>query len=136
MLYKFEPIKRQKLFDFLFQNGKRFSEGALRAVVYPSDVKVQSTKFTIFYAVYVPKKQVRKAVVRNRIKRLLRVALRKVATDDYPDSFWIVKYVWLGWNSAPNRPCEISLGDVYPSVKNVMSQALNFFLINHTLDRK
>lgn len=136
MQYKFEPIKRKKLFDFLFANGKRFSLGSLRAVIYPLHWKEQPSKATINYAVYVPKKNARKAVVRNRIKRLLRVALRKVATEDLPERFWVIQYIWLGWLTAPSRPCEISLWDVYPSVKNILSKAVDYFSIDHSQAEK
>lgn len=132
MQYKFEPIKRKKLFEYLFQNGKRFSSGSLRIVAYPSNLKETPLLFTINYAVYVPKKQARKAVVRNRIKRLLRVALRKVVSEDLPERFWVIQYLWLGWWSAPMRPCEISLWDVYPVVKNVLSQAVDYFSLQNS----
>ncbi|MGQ9819261.1 MAG: ribonuclease P protein component [Candidatus Kapaibacteriales bacterium] len=131
MQYKFEPIKRKKLFEFLFQNGERFSSGSLRTVIYPSHLKEPPTAFTVYYAVYVPKKQARKSVVRNRIKRLLRVALRKVVADDLSERFWVIQYIWLGWWTAPLRPCEISLWDVYPVVREVLSQAVNKYSIEN-----
>jgi len=71
-LGKEERLKRQRLIDELFSGGKRLS-------VPPISVSYQFQKgdsTTLLAGVGAPKKNFKKAVDRNRIKRLLREAYR------------------------------------------------------------
>ncbi|MCX7909832.1 MAG: ribonuclease P protein component [Ignavibacteria bacterium] len=133
MKYKLETIKRQKDFDYLFANGKRFSEGNLRLVVLPkSENEIENEPNKIFYAVQVSKKATKKAVVRNRIKRLLRESLRFIAKSQMSNMLSIFKYIFLGWVAAPQRACDIHLNDVLPSVQKAISVAYFFFVSQGT----
>lgn len=129
MNYQIESIKRKKEFDYLFSKGKRFSEGNLRLVVLPKNSEeLEKEPFKLFYAVQVSKKATKKAVVRNRIKRLLRESLRFLAKNTMNDKLYIFKYIFLGWVFAPQRPCEIHLKDVLPSVEKALSDAYQLFI--------
>ncbi|MEO1011293.1 MAG: ribonuclease P protein component [Bacteroidota bacterium] len=70
---KEERLKRKKLWDALFKRGKSVISYPIKLIylstALPQDVKIQT-------AVAVPKRNFRKAVQRNRIKRLLREAYR------------------------------------------------------------
>lgn len=128
MIYKLEPIKKKRVFEFLFENGKWFKEGNLKAIVYPREsFEFGYGTVKIFYAVSVSKKVAKRAVVRNRIKRLLRESLRKASKIDMEDSFGRFQYVFLNWTQAPNRASEIRLADVYPTVKNLLVDACKYF---------
>ena len=63
-----DKLKKQSDFDKIFRNGKRVFTKSLTFLYIPSDV----TKIG-----YCVSKKHGKAVVRNRIKRLLRAAVRK-----------------------------------------------------------
>ncbi|MGB9771772.1 MAG: ribonuclease P protein component [Candidatus Kapaibacteriota bacterium] len=124
MNYKLETIKRKKVFELLFANGKRFSIGSLRLVVLPrgrGEPEAELNK--IFYAVQVSKKATKKAVVRNRIKRLLRESLRYLARSGMKEKLHSFKYIFLGWVDAPQRACEISLKDILPIVEKGLTVA-------------
>jgi len=126
--YKLETIKRKKEFEFLFENGKRFSQGNLRLVVFPkSEEEINAEPYKIYYAVHVSKKTSKKSVVRNRIKRLLRESLRFLARNNMNDKLHIFKYIFLGWIQAPQRACEIRLKDVLPHVELGLTSAVNYF---------
>lgn len=129
MKYKLESIKRKKEFEFLFEFGKRISDGSLRTVVLQkNEYELQTQPEKVFYAVFVSKKTSKKAVVRNKIKRLLRESLRLLAKNDMNDRLKIFKYIFLNWISAPQRPCEIHLKDVIPSVQKALSKAYFLFV--------
>jgi len=116
------------VFDFLFEKGKWFKEGNLKAIVYPREpYEVEEGTIKIYYAVNVSKKISKKSVVRNRIKRLLRESLRKIAKIDMEDSFGRFQYIFLNWLQSPNRPCEIRLADVYPTVRKLLLNACDYF---------
>lgn len=69
-----EKLKSKKLIDILFQEGKSLKAYPLKLVYLP----ITNPEITRFKTgVSVPKKLVKTAVGRNRIKRLMREAFRK-----------------------------------------------------------
>jgi RNase P protein component len=97
----------------------------------PARITVASTKWDgfsqiIHVAVIVGKRSCPKAVVRVRIRRLLRIAVRDVITE-HQDLFRksAINSVVVAWRSAPALPSLIHLGDVEPYVKDAMLQSLN-----------
>ncbi|MDX1313971.1 MAG: ribonuclease P protein component [Eudoraea sp.] len=70
---KNERLKSKKLIELVFQDGKNLKQFPLKLIYLkadlPEDVKCQ-------VAMAVPKKRIRQAVKRNRIKRLMREAYR------------------------------------------------------------
>lgn len=71
---KEEKLKSKKLIDTLFQEGKSLKTYPLKLVYFPI-TNPQITRFKT--GVSVPKKLIKTAVGRNRIKRLMREAFRK-----------------------------------------------------------
>jgi len=64
----------KKIIDKLFKNGKHFTEGCLKTIyIYNSNPETTGAKVLIA----APRKLFRNAVVRNRIKRLVREAYRR-----------------------------------------------------------
>lgn len=124
MKFNLESIKRKKEFEYLFSNGIRISNDKLRAIVlFKSPTELNLEPCRILYAVYVSKKATKKSVVRNRIKRLLRESLRLLARNVMKEEICAFKYLYLNWTSAPARPCEISLKDVFPVVQRTIVKA-------------
>jgi len=71
---KDEKLKSKKLIDILFQEGKSVKKYPLKLIYLP----ITNPEITHFKTgVSVPKKLVKTAVGRNRIKRLMREAFRK-----------------------------------------------------------
>ncbi len=71
MLKKENRLKKQKDFENVFQNGKSFKEGGLYF-----KIKENNLGFPRFGFV-VSKKNFPKAIERNKIKRILREAIKK-----------------------------------------------------------
>ncbi len=131
MKFRLESIKRKKEFEYLFANGIRISYDKLRAIIlFKSKAELDNEPRKIFYAVFVSKKATKKSVVRNRIKRLLRESLRLLARTEMVEKINVIKYLYLNWTSAPKRPCEIRLHDVFPLVHCIIEKAYNNFWQN------
>ncbi len=84
---KDEKLKSKKLIDILFQEGKSVKKYPLKLIYLPI-TNPEITKFKT--GVSVPKKLVKTAVGRNRIKRLMREAFRKnkyLVTSDFPQPY-------------------------------------------------
>ncbi len=69
-----ERLKSKKLIGKLYEEGKSIKVFPLRMVYVPAK---QDLKFPVQVGVSVPKRNFKKAVDRNRIKRLLREVYRK-----------------------------------------------------------
>lgn len=72
-LKKDERIRGSKQIEYLFVNGRSFVSYPLR-VVFIEQPRVTSSQVSIF--VSVPKKKIKSAVARNRIRRLIHEAYR------------------------------------------------------------
>lgn len=101
-------IKKQKRFQEVFTNGKKFSTSKLFVVI---DDKSSSEVNTIEYAVIVSKKISKRAVVRNRVKRLLRECLRYYIHLLIDDKMQI-KSILLFWRTPVKHAKMIRLSDV------------------------
>ncbi|MDR1782793.1 MAG: ribonuclease P protein component [Dysgonamonadaceae bacterium] len=70
---KAERISLRKEIESLFENGKHFNEFPLH-IIYCTDPEIKSAAVSALISV--PKKRFKKAVDRNRIKRLIRESYR------------------------------------------------------------
>jgi len=131
--YKLKTLKGKTNFDVLFKNAFKFFEKDAAIFVSYKDLNesVGLTPITepieIHYAVTARKRKVRKAVMRNRIKRLLRESLRQIF-DDYSTKNKITKLgeFVIVWNSAPVRPGMIKLSDVLPVAQKLIERAESY----------
>ncbi|MET2986568.1 ribonuclease P protein component [Aureibaculum conchae] len=73
-LKKEEKLKNKRLIETLFEEGKSLSKFPLRLVYLQME---HSSNYPIQVAFSAPKRKFKKAVDRNRIKRLMREAYRK-----------------------------------------------------------
>lgn len=134
-MIEIKPIKGFNSFSLVFKTGKKFYDKELMAVFVqvPSEsddalFKNCSDESTFYYGVTAGKKFIKKAVVRNRIKRLLRVSIRKIFFERYimlenPP----FKYAVFSWRHAQTHPALISLNDVLPSVENIFNSADSYY---------
>ena len=127
--YTLQSIKGKKDFDFVFKNAKKFFEkDAAAFVCYKSgDILAQDVGndiITINYAVTVRKKMAKKAVVRNRIKRLLRVCFRQIFDEIAGKELKSgVSHIVLVWQNAPKHPGLINLDVCMPVVSKLINRA-------------
>jgi ribonuclease P protein component len=75
-LGKNERLKSRKLIEQLFSEGKNFSSFPFRIYYLVGPLTIHNSQFTIQFGAGVSTKNFKKAVDRNRIKRLTREAYR------------------------------------------------------------
>lgn len=128
-----KPIKGFNSFSPVYQSGKKFYDKELTAVFitdlrYHGLVRNCNDLNTFYYGVSAGKKYIKKAVVRNRVKRLLRESIRKIFYErfhNFDNTPFL--YAVFSWRKAPQHPALINLDDVYPSVENVFNSAEKYF---------
>ncbi|MBS1573075.1 MAG: ribonuclease P protein component [Bacteroidetes bacterium] len=103
---KKEKLKQKNELNSVFQNGKWKTHKDLRVVFLKNDIDAANAKF----GVSVSKKFFKKAVDRNRIKRLLRECYRLNKTT-YHDSFGKGTLAMLFWVSKdlPKQYSEVEI---------------------------
>ncbi len=136
MEFKLNTIKGKKAFSYVFENGKKFFEENSMAVFYfaANDLgrAVSLDCLDITYSVSVPKKSAKKAVVRNRIKRLMRESIRHFFLEYNHSKFPChTLTVALVWRNAPKHPMLIGLNDVSPEIYRLLSRGLDFYRKNN-----
>ncbi len=140
----FKPIKGFKSFSKIFQAGKKFydNDAVLSVCFRPCTVfedlvkNDESDAQKLYYGVTISKKKAKKAVVRNRIKRLLRVSIIKTVSDyTGEDTICPFEYVIVSWKKAPSHPKLIHLNDVQPVVKRILRKANDYYLSNLQEDK-
>lgn len=110
------PLKGYRSFDKVFEYGFRIKSFNAFGVFIPANDNNNS----VFFGISVPKRNAKKAVVRNRIKRLLRESLKKTDEEIIKrfDSFVIV------WTNCPKHPKLIGLAEVEKEVKKLIDLAI------------
>ncbi len=127
-MIQLKSIKGFGSFNQIYQIGKKFyANSASAVVVFKHDICNES--HIIFYGVAVSKKIAKKAVIRNRIKRLLRESLRIIVKEDYSNTFACIDKIILTYHAAPTHQQLINLQEILPVIKNILEQA-NFYYSN------
>jgi hypothetical protein len=103
--------------------------------VYFRTAAIAADRSAVRLGVTISKRNARRAVMRNRIKRLLREAFRR-SIDNYSiDGFCPFESVILSWKKPPEHPKLIRLADVESEVAEALGKAFDFYL-NKFLQRK
>lgn len=119
-----KPLKGNNAFRRAVKCGRHFSAGPARASV--ASTNKDGAGSIVNVGVIVGKRNCPKAVVRVRIRRLLRIAVREVITK-HQDRFRrsAISTVVVAWRSGPTVPSMIHLADVEPYIEAAMIQSLN-----------
>lgn len=125
-----KPLKGYDIFSEVYNKGRSFSSGpAFAKIVFTSsDNHEQELRFGVSMA----KKKAKKAVVRNRVRRILRESIRHChkkyfnEEDRCPFSEIIIF-----WTRSHKKPSEISLWDVLPHVEAIFEKAIKFYNRKH-----
>lgn len=124
-----KPIKGKLLFDGIFRRSKKIANKTIAAYIVfdgkQERKRRNSSKIkTLNYAIMVKKRYVKKAVTRNRIKRLCRVATREIFAE-MPDEKLLssIKYIVLTWGKIVDKTKDISLDEVKSALSEIMTNA-------------
>ena len=90
---RYERLKSRKLIEHLFREGKAMHVPPLRVIYLPCE---QLHYHQVLFAV--SKKKVRRAVMRNKLKRRIREAYRlhKYLLSKAPPPYFLIGYVYIG----------------------------------------
>jgi ribonuclease P protein component len=126
------PLKGFNSFKYVYKQSRKFySVPILIAICFkPCDFKLKRLEpnpNTIYFGVTAPKKIYKKAVVRNRIKRLLRISLKnslKIIENKIDISrIQAIIITWKG--DKVNCPKEINLRTVQTNLLDTLAQMFN-----------
>lgn len=116
--YKLVPVKGYESFSEIYSNAKKYyTKKASAAVIFRNEDEANDG--IINFGVTISKRVAGKAVLRNRIKRLLRESFRLIAKEEVFELSEI-KQIILLWRIKPISVRHITLNDVYPEVKKLL----------------
>lgn len=132
--FKIKSIKGFNCFSLLFQVGEKFKNyPALASVCYNIEKaglnelwlkRYLEQTDTLFIGVAVSKRTCKKAVNRNRIKRLLRESIRLSVNQIIAKGESInFSTLIISWKEAIQKPSEINLHRVLPFVEDIINKA-------------
>jgi ribonuclease P protein component len=135
--YILTSIKNEDVFKDIFRASARFRSGALQSLIrFPkfgltplsidSDTETTPTIPTLEFGIVVRKKIIRKAVLRNRVKRLLRESLRKIAQST-PELLANITMIVMTWNVAPESIKAISQSETELHLRATLADAQRFY---------
>lgn len=117
-----QPLKGHGAFERILKTGRRTSGGPLSLTLGVGSIETD----TMYVGVSVPRRNVSSAVIRNRIKRLLRVAIHQtVQQHDVRCRMRGVNAIVAIWRSAPPHASQIRLRDIAPTVDTTFRRALD-----------
>lgn len=126
-----KPVKGFGAFDRIFKAGKKIGNGSALIVLsreIPDYKNIDINKNVIYFGVSISKKNAKKAVVRNKVKRLLRVSLKNYFDKLLYGAGFNLKYIIIVWKKAPKHPSLLSLEDVYPVVESMLNKYFSSFV--------
>lgn len=114
------PLKGHNAFRNVMDEGvKMKTKDALGCFLFTNQ---KTSEHIIKFGVTVSKRNAKKAVVRNRIRRLLRESLIRISKQSPEMLSNIDKFVII-WKTAPSHPGMIKLKDIEPTVKLLFEKA-------------
>lgn len=128
-----KPLKGYNSFTKVFKAGKKIKTVNALGVFCKNectDLEIESNESTLIFGVTVSKKIAPKAVMRNRVKRLLRESIRKFFRnkDQKPEYNVLV----ISWRYIPEHSKLLHLSEVFPQVEQLLLKAENLYKKENT----
>ena len=128
---KLQPLKGKTAIAELYKSGKRFHTHSATAFVQYSEYPNDNKSHILNHVVTISKRCAKKAVVRNRIKRLLRVSLNKmIDRNNTMNALSLVDSILISWKNAPKHPMLINLSDVIPVLDDLIRKIGSVKILN------
>lgn len=127
---KCSPLRGRNKFSGIFRKSKKITADNLYAlaVLNFKTEETDSSSAEIFFAVNVRKKIVKHAVCRNRIRRLVRCAVREAVKEEHESSFLQhVQYLPFFWTAPLEKPTLLSLDEVKKDVEEILHKLEAFY---------
>lgn len=116
--YNLVPLKGWKAFDKVFKQGKISGSKKITVAITRSDTDM------LQFGVGVSKKICKKAVIRNRIKRLIRESLRQINKEKgLPLE---LEKIIIFWKDIPESAHKIKLNDVKNEIIKILERSPKF----------
>jgi len=126
-----KSLKGYNAFSKVIVNGKKIKVDDLTSFFIYNDNKLNFLKSSnhdlIYIGVTSSKRGNKKAVLRNRIKRLLRVAVSEFITKDVV-KYKIIKYAVFMYNKKIPYSNFVKLSDIEPLVERALNKAVEYKL--------
>jgi ribonuclease P protein component len=125
--YQLVSLKGKINFSNAYSNGLKFHEKNTLAFIairknMPEKPAKKREPFIISYAVVIGKRASKKAVVRNRVKRLMRVSIKQsIAELQKTFNIEMIESMIFIRKKAPNHPMLINLDQVKPEVISILN---------------
>ena len=117
-----QAIKGKSKFDELFKSSIKIKNKDCLALIKTESTQNENNPNAnriIFYAVAISKKTAKKAVIRNRIKRLIRESFRQLLMEE-SNLFSNISNIIVIWRWAPTHSNLIGLKEVKQSVRSIL----------------
>jgi len=128
----YSPLKGFNSFKKAYEIAKKYRFDNLFIAVCnkPTDLLIKGklpSPHKIYVGISVPKKTFKKAVVRNRIKRLIRVSMRNfIKNNQNNSSLSEIQVILISWNGPQiTNSRQIKLQDVEPIINKSLNMILN-----------
>lgn len=134
------PLKGFNSFNTIFKNGISFYNENTLLIICNKSCNISLKQLTnssnnILYGVSVPKKKFKKAVVRNRLKRLIRISIKHSLEELNKiyvlSDLQVIIIIWRG--QTVNAPNQVKLKDVEPYIYNALK---NYLKKNQNINEK
>ena len=135
---KLKPLKGFDSFSDVYKSGRKFSNktllGSFKAKAKDDNVKPIET---LYFGVSIGKKIAKRAVVRNRVKRLMRESIRQLIPKHLKENESCpIEFMVFSWRQKVEKPGMICLQDVLPLMDELISKAFDYFkAINEAKDK-
>lgn len=130
-----KSLKGYDAFSKVILGGKKIRVGELTSFVIFRESKLNFLKSSLPDVIYIgvtnSKRFNKKAILRNRIKRLLRAAIREVIMKDV-SKYNVIKYAVFMLNKKIPYSNFIGLSDILPLVEQALNKAVDYKLNKKT----
>lgn len=128
----YSPLKGFNSFKKAYEIAKKHRTENLFVAICnkPSELLIKGKEPSwnkVYVGISVPKKLFKKAVVRNRIKRLIRVSMRNyISQNQESENLRKVQAILITWNGPQiTNPRHIKLADVEPVISKTIDKIIN-----------